>query len=577
MSLDDRKGQRMFSQLPKSFDEFKSWEWAQIEPFYKDLEDRAINDANVIDWLTDWSHLSALLGERYSRLSVATTVDTTDQAAVAAYHHYLEHVIPPAQAAAQQLKQKLLLSGIEPPNYDIEMRHLRVEAELFREENLPLQTEEGKLGTDFDQVIGAQTVMWEGEEKTIPAMKPIYLDTDRSKREKAWLLASERQLADREKLNDLWQKFLKIRTQMAANADMADFRAYRWRDFKRFDYTPEDCMTFHRAIEEVAVPAAQRIYERRRQRLGVDTLRPWDLMVDPAGRDPLKPFSDAADMEATTAQMFHKVDPQLGEYFEIMRRENLLDLPNRKGKAPGGYCTYFDVAKRPFIFMNSVGLHDDIQTLLHEGGHAFHAFEVSKLPDYRTGQAPIEFCEVASMSMELLAAPYLTKDQGGFYSAADAARARVEHLEGMLLFWPYMAVVDSFQHWVYTHQDEAFDPANCDRVWAEQWDRFMKGIDYSGLDDSKKTGWHRKLHIFQIPFYYVEYGLAQVGAAQVWRNALTDQAGAVANYRAALALGNTTTLPNLFARAGAKFAFDAATLRECVDLAEKTILELDPA
>lgn len=568
----------MFSQLPTDVNEFKNWDWARIEPYFKDLEARAINDDNVIDWLSDWSRIGDIISETYSRLSVATTVDTTDEAANQAYINYIEHVIPPAQAAGQVLKEKLLASGIEPPNYNIELRDMRTEAELFRDENLPLQTEEGKLGTEFDKIIGAQTVILNGEEKTLPALKPIYLDTDRSKREQAWRLASDRQLADREALNDLWGKFLKIRTQMAANADMADFRAYRWRDFKRYDYTPEDCMTFHRAIEEVAVPAAQRIYERRRKRLGLDTLRPWDLDVDPEGREPLKPFSDAADLEAVTAQMFHKVDPQLGNYFEIMRQEKLLDLPNRKGKAPGGYCTGFAVIRRPFIFMNAVGIHDDIQTLLHEGGHAFHVFETAKLPNYRTYSAPIEFCEVASMSMELLAAPYLSQDQGGFYAdPAEAARARVEHLESVILFWPYMAVVDSFQHWVYTHQEEAADPANCDRVWGEQWDRFMKGIDYSGLEDSKVTGWHRKLHIFQIPFYYVEYGLAQLGAVQVWRNSLQNQAQAVADYRSALALGGTEPLPKLFAAAGAKFGFDAAIVRECVDLAERTINELDPA
>jgi len=568
----------MFSQLPSDVNDFKTWEWSRIEPYFKDLESRELTDANVIDWLTDWSRINALISETYSRLYVATTVDTTDEASTQAYVNYIEHLIPPAQAAGQALKQQLLESGIEPPNYAIELRDMRAEAELFRDENLPLQTEEGKLGTEFDKVIGAQTVMWEGQEKTLPAMKPIYQDTDRSKREQAWRLASERQLADRDTLNGLWGNFLKLRTQMAANADMADYRSYRWRDFKRFDYSPEDCMTFHRAIEEVAVPAAQRIYERRRQRLGVESLRPWDLNVDPEGRGALKPYSDIADLETVTSDIFHKVDPQLGGYFDTMRNEGLLDLPNRKGKAPGGYCTGFDVVKRPFIFMNAVGLQDDVQTLLHEGGHAFHVFEAAKLPDYRNLGAPIEFCEVASMSMELIAARYFTKEQGGYYaSAEDAARARVEHLESIILFWPYMAVVDAFQNWVYTHQEEALDTATCDRVWGEQWDRFMKGIDYSGLEESKVTGWHRKLHIFQIPFYYVEYGLAQLGAVQVWRNSLNDQAQAVADYRAGLALGGTVTLPELFARAGAKFAFDAATLRECVDLAERTINELDPA
>ena len=224
----------------------------------------------------------------------------------------------------------------------------------------------------------------------------------------------------------------------------------------------------------------------------------------------------------------------MGEYFDIMQREHLLDLDNRKGKAPGGYCTDFPATERPFIFMNAVGLHDDVQTLLHEGGHAFHDFEINKLPLYQRSGAPIEFAEVASMSMEHIAGRYLPKSEGGFYTEADAARARVEHLESDILFWPYMAVVDAFQQWVYTHPEAALNAANCDAVWGEQWDRFMGGVDYSGFDDVKVTGWHRKLHIFQIPFYYVDYGIAQLGAVQVWRNSLSDQAKAVADYRHAL-------------------------------------------
>ncbi len=568
----------MFAQLPKDVQDFKTWEWSRIEPYYKDLEARELNDANAIDWLNDWARIDDLVEESISRLYVAMSIDTTDEAAVQAYHAYLEHIIPPVQSAAQKLKEKLLASGLQPAGFEIPLRNMRTEAELFREENLELQTEEGKLGTEYDQIIGAQTVEWEGQERTLAQLKPVYQDTDRARREAAWRAADTRQLQDREKLNELWGRFLTLRRQMATNADMPDFRAYRWREFKRFDYTPEDCLNFHRAIEEVVVPAATRLYERRRRRLGVETLRPWDLNVDPENRDPLRPFADTETLEATTLQMFERVDPQLGKYFETMRQEGLLDLANRKGKAPGGYCTTFNVVKRPFIFMNAVGIHDDVQTLLHEGGHAFHAFEEATLPEYQQVDVPIEFAEVASMSMELLAAPYFTVDEGGFYaSQEEAARVRVEHLESIILFWPYMAVVDAFQHWVYTHAEEAMNPANCDRVWAEQWDRFMPGIDYSGLEDAKATGWHRKLHIFQIPFYYVEYGLAQLGAVQVWRNSLSDQAQAVRDYRSALALGGTKPLPQLFSRAGASFAWDANILQQCISLIESTIEQLDPA
>jgi oligoendopeptidase F len=258
-----------------------------------------------------------------------------------------------------------------------------------------------------------------------------------------------------------------------------------------------------------------------------------------------------------------------------MRRDGLLDLANRKGKAPGGYCTGFALQNVPFIFMNAVGLHDDVQTLLHEAGHAFHVYETRHLPYYHQTYYTMEIAEVASMSMELLAAPFLTTDKGGYYNKQDAARARIEHLEGMLVFWPYMAVVDAFQHWVYTHQQDALNPVNCDAKWGELWSRFKPGVDWSGLEDVRVTGWHRKLHIFHLPFYYVDYGLAQLGAAQVWANSLTDAPGAVAAYRKALALGGTVPLPEFFKTAGAKFTFDADTLRRVVDLIEAQIHQLE--
>jgi oligoendopeptidase F len=368
---------------------------------------------------------------------------------------------------------------------------------------------------------------------------------------------------------------LELRGKITRGAALPDYRAYRWKQMLRFDYTPEDCSQFHQAIEQVAVPAAISLYERRRKRLGLAQLRPWDVYVDPESRPQIKPFQSAQELEEGVSSIFRQVDPELQAYFEIMRREGLLDLDNRKGKAPGGYCTDFVVSGKPFIFMNAVGIREDVQTLLHEGGHAFHVFESAALPFLQQKQVGLEFAEVASMGMELLAAPYLSKEQGGFYSKQETARARIEHLEEAIRFWAYMAVVDAFQHWVYENLELAKDPLNCDAKWGELWDRFMLGVDWSGLEDEKNTGWQRKLHIFQDPFYYIEYGLAQMGAFQVWRNALQDQKGAVVNYRKALALGGTASLPQLFQTAGVRFAFDAETLREVVELGMKTIEALE--
>jgi oligoendopeptidase F len=567
----------MSTSLPQDLKTLLNWSWSDIKPHYNDLAARALSAANVDGWLADWTALDDRVSEMYSRLHVATTVNTTDKDAETRFKAFLDTIYPRVETAEQKLREKLLASGLEPKGFEVPLKKMRAEADLFREANLPLLTEEHKLGIEYDRIIGAQTVQWEGGDVTISQLRPVYLDTDRAKRERAWRAAMQRQLADRLAINALWQKFLPLRQKLAANADKRSYREFRWQQMLRLDYTPADCIAFQNAIEQAVVPAAKRLYDKRRKQLGVATLRPWDLDVDPLGRAPLKPFSHVEELKKIASSIFHRVDSRFGEYYDTMARESLLDLDNRKNKAPGGYCTAFPMSRRPFIFANMVGLHDDLQTMLHESGHAFHNFERFALPYSQQRSVGLEFAEVASMSMELLAAPYLAAKDGGVYSDADAARARIEHLESNILFWPYMAVVDAFQHWVYENPTEAMDPSKCDAQWTMQWNRFMGGVDWSGLEEEVKTGWHRKLHIHQIPFYYVEYGLAQLGAVQIWANALTDQAGAVASYRRALALGGTVSLPELYEAAGAKFAFDAATLRKYVDLMERTIEKLETA
>ncbi len=564
----------MFSSLPQTVHSFMTWTWDAIEPYFQDLATRPLTASTVDEWLADWSRLSELIDETYGRLYVATTQDTTDEAAEQRYHAFLEHIYPHAQTADQQLKQKLLASGLKPDGFAIPLRNMLAEADLFREENLPLLTQERKVTSELNRLFGTQTVEWDGDERTLLQMEKVFTDPDRDVRERAWRLVSQRQISDRDAVNGLWVQYMNLRRQIAQNAGYDSYRDYRWRQLLRFDYTPEDCVTFHEAIEATAVPAAARMYERRRAQLGLDTLRPWDLDVDPTGQPALHPYDTVDELEQKGSVIFRQVDPQLGDYYDIMRREQLLDLANRKGKGPGAYSTGFETSKRPFIFMNAVGHNAEVRTLLHESGHAFHAFETFKLPFYHQRYTPMEFNEVASMAMELLAAPYLQASDGGFYTPDDYRRARIQHLEKIVRFWPYMAVVDAFQHWVYENHDAVSNPENCDAKWAELWDQFMIGIDFSGLEPDKRNGWHRKRHIHRTPFYYVEYGLAQLGAVLVWRNALHDQAGAVANYRRALGLGGTVTLPELYETAGVRFAFDAATLGEAIDLIEQTLNEL---
>ncbi len=565
----------MFNTFPATAQDAYPWAWEDYLPYFNELANRTLTEDNIDTWLADWSKLLELAGEVHSRLYVATTVNTEDEEAKTQFFAFLENVVENFEAENEKLNRKLLDSRIQPAGFEVPLRDIRTDVELFREANLPLQTQIQKMSNEYQEIAGAQTITWEGEEKTTDQMKVLLLGQDRDQREKVWRAIYERQAQDRNALNDLWGRLLDLRLQVAANADQPTFRDYQWKALGRHDYTPGDDMQFLDSIAEVIVPAMQRRLEKRKQTLGLDTLRPWDMAVDTTGDAPLSPFDDAQKLIDKSARIFNQLNPELGGFYDQMRDGNLLDLDNRKGKAPGGYCTTFAMSGESFIFMNAVGTHDNVQTLLHEAGHAFHNYEARALPYAQQRSYPTEFAEVASMSMELMALPYVDADKGGFYSEVDTARAWVEHLDGVIRFFPYMAVVDAFQHWVYTNPQDAKNPDNCDAKWAELWDRFMPGVDWSGLEDIKKTGWHRKLHIFLLPFYYIEYGLAQLGALQVWRNALQDPAQALQQYRGALALGNTRKLPDLFAAAGAKLAFDPMTLGEAITLVEQKLDEYE--
>jgi len=567
----------MFNHLPETAGEFMEWDWQQIEPYYQDLLARPLDSGNVSSWLRDWTLLNDRVSEVYARLNLATTQDTSNQEAEARFNNFLDHIYPAVQSAEQALKKKLLDSALEPEGFEVTLRKMRAEATLFREANLPLLSEERKLASQYNKVIGAQTVHWEGEELTLQQLRRALQTPDREVRQRAWRLAAGRQLADREAINQLWGQFMGLRGQLASNAGLEDYRAYRWRQMLRLDYTPQDSQQFQKAIERVAVPAATRVYERRRKQQGLETLRPWDLDQDlyPIDQPPLPGYGSVAELTSKAEAAFQKVSPVLGEYFHIMREEGLLDMENRKGKAPGAFCTNFPVEQRPFILMNAVGLSGDIRTILHESGHAFHNFERFQLPYAQQRTPGLEFAEVASMSMELLASPYLADENVSLYSRADARRFRIGHLEHILIFWPYMAVVDAFQHWVYTHHQAASNPANCDARWLELWNRYLPGVDWSGLETEAATGWHRKQHIFRYPLYYVEYGLAQLGAVQVWGRALQDPQTALENYRHALSLGGTVSLPELYEAAGARLAFDEDALDAAVSLIEAQISILE--
>jgi oligoendopeptidase F len=567
-----------FNNFPQSIDGLEIQRWETYEVYYEDLLSRDFSHSDLQSWLDDWSKLSALVWEAGTAIYIRKSLDTADKEAEQAFLDFVNDVQPKASVADQALKKRFLSTEPNPRDYPdlaLTIRSMQNQADLFRDENVPLKTELSKLGNEYDKITGAMTANWEGEEKNLSQLEVFLLKRDREVRERAWRQIMTLWQRDRKRLDQLYMDMLGLRRQLADHVGLEDYRAYIFREYDRFDYTPEDCFTFHDAIEEVVVPLAGKIYEKRRQSLGLNSLRPWDIEVDSSGLPSLEPYTGQEELIQHTLNIFQEVDPVLAHHYATMADADLMDLDTRTGKALGGYCSTLPLRRLPYIFMNGAGTHNDVQTMLHEAGHAFHVFEASDLPFVWQLDSPMEFAEVASMSMELLASPFLSANSGGFYTDAEAARARIEHLESVVLFLPYMAVVDAFQHWVYTHPDLASVPANCDETWGELWDRFMPQIDYSGLEEERISGWHRKLHIFHIPFYYIEYGMAQIGALQVWRNSLNDQKGAIVSYRKALSQGGTRPLPELFEIAGAEFRFDVAMLSDLMDLVEKTIQELE--
>ncbi|MDB5351551.1 MAG: oligoendopeptidase family [Planctomycetota bacterium] len=548
--------------LPKDVD-LSTWE--KIEPWYQKLEARQIHSAADLEqWLFDCGELNAAVGQVGVERHIAYTCQTDDPAREAAHLEYLREIEPKLKPVLNSLRTLYLESPfraeLSKDRYFVYDRAQENRLALFREANIPRETELSELEQQYQKIIGAMTVEFRGKEYTPAQMAPFLEETDRVLRQEAWELVAARRLQDRDRLDDLFDRMIALRAEVAREAGFDGFVGYAYRMRERFDYGVEQAVAFQDAIARVVVPLARALQEQRKTRLGVDSLRPWDLSVDPLGRPPLRPFSDADKLAEGSEAIFKDVDAELGNQFAFMRDKGLLDLANRKGKAPGGYQTTLEDDRLPFIFMNAVGIDGDVRTLLHEGGHAFHALASrgEALAAYR--EAPIEFCEVASMSMELLGA----KDLDMFYEKADADRSYRQLLEGIVLILPWIATVDAFQHWVYDHPGHTREERRA--AWAAILDRFGGIVDWTGFEDARESSWHRQLHIFLYPFYYIEYGIAQLGALQVWRNSLTDRASAISAYRRGLAMGGSRPLPELFAGAGIEFDFREETLAPLIEV-----------
>jgi oligoendopeptidase F len=551
--------------------------WDQILPFYEHLAERPLDDPNA--WLAEWSAFEEVLGEARAFAYTAYTGDTTDPAKEEAHLRFASQIAPRAEEQEVRLGRRLLESGYTRPDLEPMLARQRNQDELFRAESVPLVAELQQLASRWQKLVGGLSADWDGRRLPLPALRGFEASPDRSIRERAYRKHFAPYVASRDEIATIFDRMLELRQQVAHNAGFANYRDYAHLAKNRFSYSVEDCQIFQEAAAGTVVPAVTRILERRRQAMGLDALRPWDAVdghcgvADAHGRPALKPFRDGDELAERSVSVFGHVDPVFGGYFGTMRSEQLLDLESRPGKAPGGYCTSFPHRKRPFIFVNGTGTEADVRTILHEAGHAFHSFEAFGLPVYMQRHPGSEMAEVASMSMELLAAPYIGEGSGGFYSPDEERQARTAHLEGLLFGLAHIASVDAMQHWIYT------DPAGADRdardrKWLELRARFQPGVDWTGLEDLRVARWLAQPHFFTSPFYYIEYGIAQLGALQVWRNSLSDQAGAVAAYRDALALGGTRTLPELFSAAGAHLVFDVNGMAELVGLVEDQIAQL---
>lgn len=549
--------------------------WKELNPLFEKLEeqlDTSSSAENLEQVILNWEELSAAIAEEGSKRYIAMTCQTEDKDAEKAYLEFVEKIEPEEKECNFLLSKKLTkhpqCKDLKNQRYEVFLRDTALQVELFRSENVTLETEASKLGQKYQKIIGGLTVHFQGKEQTLIQMSRHLEGTERNHRQEAWELVANRRLDESEKIDSHIDDLAKLRNQMSENAGFSNYRDYAHKRLGRFDYSPDDCISFQNAIEEEMVPLLRELQDERIQELNINELKPWDTATDPKGRPPLEPFEKVSDLIECSQSIFNQVDGNLSNWFQTMQDLDLLDLANRKGKAPGGYQCSLDESRLPFIFMNSVGVQRDVETLLHEAGHAFHSMASQNEPLHSYRHAPIEFCEVASMAMELLGSEFLEE----FYNSEEARRARINHLEGIVFVFPWIATVDAFQHWLYLNPDHSIEDR--DKAWSNLIDRFGGNVDWTHYELAKAKLWHKQLHIFLHPFYYVEYGIAQLGALQVWANYKNNRSKALNDYKAALALGGSKPLPELFKRCNIQFDLSRDTVAPMADLLRKELKAL---
>ncbi|MFZ1261396.1 MAG: M3 family oligoendopeptidase [Chitinophagaceae bacterium] len=557
-SADIQKLPRIF--LPK---DFVVTNWEGLEPYFNNLDQREIKSLTDLEqWLKDASELEAVISEDACWRQIKMTCDTENKELEKSFNFFMMEIQPKIQPYSDKLNKKLVdcpfTKDLDQQKYFTYLRNVKKNIELFREANIPLQAELSVMQQQFGVISGKMTVEVSGQEYTLQQAAKFLEDPDRTIREEVYHKINKRRLQDKKELNDLFTSLLQKRHQVATNTGFENFRDYRFVELGRFDYSKEDCYQFHEAVKLHVMPLVNQLYETKKKKLGLDTLRPWDVEAEPAGIQPLRPFKDGEELTEKTIACLDELKSFFGDCLKKMKAMGHLDLESRKGKAPGGYNCPLAESGAPFIFMNAAGQLDDVTTMVHEGGHAIHSFLSHDLELTGFKEYPTEIAEVASMAMELFS---MDKWHVFFDSKEELTRAKEQQLERVITIFPWIATIDKFQHWAYENPDHTEEERLAN--WFSIANEFSSPvIDFSGLDDYRRFGWQRQLHLFEVPFYYIEYGIAQLGAIGLWQQYKQNPEAAINNYIKALQLGGTKTLPELFTAAGLKFDLSPAHIRE---------------
>ena len=570
LSADIKKLERHF--LPA---DFTVTTWQALEPYFKNLLDRNINSVNDLQqWLKDMSELEAVVSEDACWRQIKMTCDTTDKSLEEAFTYFCMEIQPNIQPYADALNKKLIASPftkeLDQQKFFTYLRNVKKSIDLFREENIPLQAELSVMQQQYGVIAGKMTIEVNGKEYTLQQAGKFLESHDRKLREEVYRKIQERRLQDQQALHELYTQLVQKRDQVAKNAGFANYRDYKFVELGRFDYTKEDCFQFHEAVKLHVLPIINKIYQNKKKKLGLDVLRPWDTEAEPEGVQPLKPFTDGKDLYEKSVRCFEQLNPFFASCLRKMNEMKHFDLESRKGKAPGGYNCPLAESGAPFIFMNAAGQMSDVTTMVHEGGHAIHSFLAHELELSAFKEYPMEVAEVASMSMELFTMDHW---DSFFDSKEDLKRAKEHQLERTITIFPWIAIIDKYQHWVYEHPQHSIEERTA--KWMEILSEFSTdAIDYSGLDEYRKIGWQRQLHLFEVPFYYIEYGIAQLGAIGLWMQYKNNPQQALQNYINALSLGGTKTLPELYKAAGLQFNLSPAHIKTLMEFVDKEMENL---